>query len=384
MNRTLIKNLLTLKPKECHRSYAIMTRAKHRAGIPVSEAPKPKKIQQTTTNKELGPEQKAQLQARLQNLHFRKPAGINERLVKVTKEIVQPENPHLIKVAVIGAANAGKSTLVNKIVGEEISGVSPKAHTTRERILAVLSENNHQVVFLDTPGVIPDHNHAKMNRTLSTSSWRALDEADHVLVVVDAGRSLQPKARVTEDFLLERLKDLNIPATLIFNKMDLIYEDRESLSEVQERYVQGYTQFKNTLHISAVYEEGLTQVKNILFEHSTAKPWIYPVEQKTEMADLKRVEEMIRIQFFKRLHQYIPYMLKQENAGWTVLKDGTLRIDQNVYVERDSQQKIVVGTNGRIINSVVEEARDQISKAFNRPVKLFLQVKTRKNNISNQ
>jgi GTPase Era involved in 16S rRNA processing len=96
------------------------------------------------------------------------------------------------------------------------------------------------------------------------------------------------------------------------------------------------------------------------------------------MPDLKRVEELIRIQFFKRLHQYIPYMLKQENAGWTDMKDGTLRIDQNIYVERDSQQKIVIGHQGRIINSVVEEARTQISQALKRPVKLFIQVKTRK------
>ncbi|KAI9275185.1 P-loop containing nucleoside triphosphate hydrolase protein [Helicostylum pulchrum] len=108
-----------------------------------------------------------------------KKKGITERMVKVNRNVIQPENPHLIKVAVIGAANAGKSTLVNKIVGEEVSGVSPKAHTTRERILAVLTQDNYQVVFLDTPGVIPDHNHAKMNRVLSTSSWRALDEADY-------------------------------------------------------------------------------------------------------------------------------------------------------------------------------------------------------------
>ena len=97
------------------------------------------------------------------------------------------------------------------------------------------------------------------------------------------------------------------------------------------------------------------------------------------MADLKRVEGLIRIEFFKRLHQYIPYMLKQENVGWTILRDGTLRIDQNVYVERDSQQKIVVGKGGSIINNVVHDAREEISKAFDRPVKLFIQVKTRKN-----
>lgn len=404
MNRTF-KHAFTQYIPECihHRSYAIMSRAKHRAGIPVNETPKvvsakktlkskktspgsvtgwnkaPSNIQQQQTNDS---HQRLQLQQRLEHLQFRKPAGISERLIKVTKEIDQPENPHLIKVAVIGAANAGKSTLVNKIVGEEISGVSPKAHTTRERILAVLSEKNYQVVFLDTPGVIPDHNHAKMNRTLATSSWRSLDEADYVLVVVDASRSLQPKARITEEFLLDRLRDLNIPATLVFNKMDLIYEDHDLLAEVEERYIKGYPHIKNTLHISAVYEEGLTDVKKILFDASPAKPWVYPAGQKTEVADLKRVEEMIRIQFFKRLHQYIPYMLKQENVGWTELKDGTLRIDQNVYVERDSQQKIVVGTNGRIINTVVEEAREQISKAFNRPVKLFIQVKTRKPNHS--
>ncbi|GAA5795034.1 hypothetical protein HPULCUR_000385 [Helicostylum pulchrum] len=321
MNRTLLfRNAFTLTRKECQRSYAIMTRAKHRAGIPVAEPTKPKKVPRPT------PEIVAKKPIDTQ---FRKPAGITERMVKVNRDVIQPENPHLIKVAVIGAANAGKSTLVNKIVGEEVSGVSPKAHTTRERILAVLTQDNYQVVFLDTPGVIPDHNHAKMNRVLSTSSWRALDEADYVLVVVDAQRSIQPKARVTEDFLLKRLSDLEIPATLIFNKMDLIEEDREILKEVEERYTTGYPHFKKTLHISAVYEEGLTEVKEILFEESKAKDWMYPVEQKTEMADLKRVEEMIRIQFFKRLHQYIPYMLKQENVGWTELRDGTLRIDQN-------------------------------------------------------
>lgn len=115
-----------------------------------------------------------------------------------------------------------------------------------------------------------------------------------------------------------------------------------------------------------------------MFEQTSSKPWIYPGDQKTEVADLKRVEDMIRIEFFRRLHQYIPYMIKQENVGWTELKDGTLRIDQNVYVERESQQKIVIGHHGRIINAVVEDARTQISKALKRPIKLFIQVKTRK------
>ncbi|KAG2190721.1 hypothetical protein INT46_004349 [Mucor plumbeus] len=406
MNCTLLLKNLSLSTRiECfqQRSYAIMSRAKHRAGLPVEASATfgKKAIPKKTTKKpatkdsskwrttgyfnkqhEHADEEitRALLKSRLENMNFRKPAGINERLIKVQqqREIVQPANPHLLKVAVIGAANAGKSTLINKIVGEEVSGVSPKAHTTRERILAVYSHGDYQIVFLDTPGVIPDHNHAKMNRTLATSSWRSLDEADHVVVVVDAGRSIQPQARVTEEFILSRLHDMNIPATLIFNKMDLLYEDRNLLEEVADRYTKGYPNFKKTLYISAVYEEGLEKVKNILYEESPQKQWIYPADQKTEMPDLKRVEELIRIQFFKRLHQYIPYMLKQENAGWTDMKDGTLRIDQNIYVERDSQQKIVIGHQGRIINSVVEEARTQISQALKRPVKLFIQVKTRK------
>ncbi|KAI7899428.1 GTP-binding protein Era [Cokeromyces recurvatus] len=315
---------------------------------------------------------------------MRKPAGINERLIKVPKIIVQPNNPHLLKVALIGPANAGKSTLVNKLIGEEISGVSQKAHTTRERVVGILTENDYQVVFLDTPGVIPDRNHAKMNRTLATSSWRSLDEADHILVVVDAQRSLQPQARKVEEFILKQLQNVHIPATLIFNKMDLINEDNELLKEVKDRYNSGYSHFKRTLDITAINNEGIETIKNILFEESPAKPWIFPADQKTEMSDLKRVEEIIRIELFKRLHQYLPYMLKQENAGWTVLKDGTLRIDQHVYVERDSQQKIVIGQNGRIIDTVIEKARKQISQAFNRPIKLFIQVKTRKNSIISQ
>ncbi|OBZ81622.1 GTPase Era [Choanephora cucurbitarum] len=356
-----------------HRAYAIMSRAKAKAGLLEQKLP--------TLSKQVKP--KPVKQAHNELMPFRKPAGLKERLVKVNTSIVQPENPHLLKVAVIGAANAGKSTLVNRLVGEQISGVSPKAHTTRERILAVLTEANQQIVFLDTPGIIPDRNHAKMNRTLATSSWRSLDEADHLLIVVDASRAIQPQAQSAEEFLLDQLvKQQNnkepLPATLILNKMDLMYKENGQLDHVVQRYLKGYHSIQKTLYTSAVYEEGLCSLKELLFSYSQPAQWLFPADQKTEMPDLKRVEEMIRIEFFKRLHQYIPYMLRQENAGWTELSDGTLRIDQNVYVERDSQQKIVIGQNGRIINKVVEEARKHISHAFNRPVQLFIQVKTRR------
>ncbi|KAG0177962.1 hypothetical protein DFQ28_004932 [Apophysomyces sp. BC1034] len=308
-----------------------------------------------------------------------RPASLAERLITVSSKIQQPSNPHLLKVAVIGAANAGKSTLVNGLVGEEISVVSSKAHTTRERVLAVLSQNNNQVVFLDTPGIIPDNNHAKMNRMLATSAWRSLDEADHIVIVVDGPWSLSSNSRMSEDFLLTRLKETRLPATLVFNKMDLLDNKDTVLKDVTERYKSSYPYINQALYVSALDSINLDKIKDTLFKHCQPKPWIYPAEQKCEMPTLKRVEELIRVEFFKRLHQYIPYMLKQENVGWTELENGTLRIDQNVYVERESQQKIVIGANGMIINQVVENARTQISQALRRPVQLYIQIKTRKN-----
>ncbi|KAF7727180.1 hypothetical protein EC973_007955 [Apophysomyces ossiformis] len=310
-----------------------------------------------------------------------RPASLTERLIKVSTKVIQPDNPHLLKVAVIGAANAGKSTLVNSLVGEEVSVVSSKAHTTRERVLAVLSQDNNQVVFLDTPGVIPDNRHAKMNRTLATAAWRTLDEADHIAIVVDGPWALTPSSRTTEDFLLSRLKDMETPATLIFNKMDLLDHDYTKLQDVMLRYQSSYPFIKNVLYVSAINDVNLDETKSTLFNYCQPKPWIYPAEQTCEMPPLKRVEELIRVEFFKRLHQYIPYMLKQENVGWTELENGTLRIDQNIYVERESQQKIVIGANGMVINRVVENARTQISRALRRPIQLYIQVKTRKNSF---
>ncbi|KAI9499556.1 P-loop containing nucleoside triphosphate hydrolase protein [Zychaea mexicana] len=314
----------------------------------------------------------------LEQLTPRQPAGLAERMVKVSRTIKQPENPHLLRVAVLGAANAGKSTLVNAIVGEDVSVVSGKAHTTRDRVLAVLTEANHQVVFLDTPGVVPDNRHAKMNRTLVTTSWRSLDEADHVILLVDGHWALSSHEKKADMLILDRLRDLNIPTTLIFNKMDLIDYDENELAEVSTKYESGCPVISKTLYVSALDGEGLDILKKELLDASKPKPWIYPPEQKSDMPALKRAEELIRVEFFKRLHQYIPYMLKQENVGWTETEDGVLRIDQNVYVERESQQRIVVGANGAVINRVVSDARAQISKAFNRPVKLFIQVKTKK------
>ncbi|KAI9277643.1 P-loop containing nucleoside triphosphate hydrolase protein [Sporodiniella umbellata] len=352
-----------------------MARAKSRAGIPfgttVDRDPSKRIRGLTPKRAQVDP-------GYFKNTVFKKPAGLSERLVQVPQDITQPLNPHSLKVAVIGAANAGKSTLINTLIGEEVLGVSSKAHTTRERVLAVLSENNHQIVFLDTPGVIPENNHAQMNRTLATSSWRSLDEADFAMIVVDAHWCLNEKARRTEDFLLSRLHDLYIPAVLVFNKMDLVQNDPGLLEKVKGRYQEGYWGIQKVCYTSALQEPQLDRLKKVLFAQAKPQAWLYPAEQKIEMPSLKRVEEIIRVEFFKRLHDYLPYMIKQENVGWTEIGSDQLVIDQNVYVERESQMKIVVGARGNIINQVVLNAREKIARAFGKQVRLNLQLKTRK------
>ncbi|KAI7881976.1 GTP-binding protein Era [Lichtheimia hyalospora FSU 10163] len=348
----------------------VMASGSHKKSIPLG-APSLSKVATTTRTSAMRPSFP---------INPRQPAGLAERLVKVHTDIQQPPNPHLLRVAVMGAANAGKSTLVNGIVGEDISVVSHKAHTTRERILGVLTDGDHQLVFLDTPGVVPDNRHARMNRTLVTSSWRSLDEADHVILLVDGSWALSTEKQKADELILARLRELTLPTTLVINKMDKLDEiaNQERLEAIVARYKEACPCIDNIIYTSALHGDGLESVKNDLFVRAKPKPWLYPKEFKNDMPDLKRAEELIRVEFFKRLHQYIPYMLKQENMGWTELPDGSLRIDQHVYVERESQLKIVVGANGAVIDRVIADARVQIAKALKRPVHLYIQVKTKK------
>ncbi|ORX59753.1 GTP-binding protein Era [Hesseltinella vesiculosa] len=351
------------------RSYAIMTRAKRQAGIPLRDRPAPAKAAVPSKATRTKPAQPIR--------HPPSPATMTERLVKPIQPFDQPDNPHLLKVALLGAPNAGKSTLINKLIGEEISIVSSKSHTTRDRILAILSEDNHQVIFLDTPGIVAPKSKQLVHRSVSTSSWRALDEVDHVMIIIDGRHVGTDTSLMTQEYMLNRLQGLQLPATLVINKMDAL-EDHSALDDLTHTFQQSYPHLRRVLYVSALYEEGLEKIKSALFEQTQPKAWLYPPQQRVEMAELKRVEEVIRGEFFKRLHQYLPYMLKQENVDWTVLPNGALRIEQNVFVERDSQHKIVVGTNGAIIDQVVRHATKTLCSAFQRPVKLFIQVKTKR------
>ncbi|RUS17320.1 prokaryotic type K homology domain-containing protein [Endogone sp. FLAS-F59071] len=195
-----------------------------------------------------------------------------------------------------------------------------------------------------------------------------------VMVVVDVAKMLYASRTLSDDYLLERLQKYSIPGTL----MDLLTNKADAES-VAKKFNEKYPYFKKTLFVSALEKTDLAEIKDVLFAEALPRDWLFPADQTSEMSDLHLVEDFIRAEFFKRLHQYLPYLLKQENVGWTELPDGTLRIDQTVYVERESQRKIVVGTNGVVINGVVKDATREIRKALGRCVTLFIQVKNREN-----
>ncbi|KAL1920305.1 uncharacterized protein VTP21DRAFT_1451 [Calcarisporiella thermophila] len=299
-------------------------------------------------------------------------ADVTTKLPKVFKQFEQPPDPHLIRVSIVGPANAGKSTLLNRLVGDNISPVTERPQTTRERIVGVLTEGNKQIVFLDTPGIIPGKNIHRYNRELINSSWHSLKEADHVLIMVDAQKVR--RSTFAEDYLFQRLSGFEVPATLVFNKMDTV-EDRAALEPITAKFQTQYPYIKRVLFISA--RENVDPIKDALVSEAKPGNWIYPSDARTDLADLKRVENVVRAELFKRLSGYLPYIIKQENIGWLHEK-GRLRIDQLLYVDRGSQEKIVVGAEGRVIKEVTLEARKQLSEIFHKPVQLFLQVKSRK------
>ncbi|RIA98820.1 P-loop containing nucleoside triphosphate hydrolase protein [Glomus cerebriforme] len=304
------------------------------------------------------------------------PANVEVTLPKIHKHFEQPENPNLLKIVVLGTPNAGKSTLLNALLGETVSTVSHKAHTTRERIPTVLTEGNKQLIFIDTPGIVPGRNRLKLNRGLINASWHSLNEADHVLVIIDAFRALY-RTTYAESLLFNRLKEYKLPGTLVLNKTDLLANSKKSIPSIYKKFTVQYPYFKHKTSISALKRIGITELKNTLFSNTYPHDWIYPPGQKIDMPDSKRVEDFIRAEIYERLRDNLPYVVRQENVGWTNLPNNVLRIDQNIYVDNPSQMKILIGANGTIIKTIGVRAATKLSAVFNKTVRLYLTVKTK-------
>ncbi|KAF9112796.1 Era Like 12S Mitochondrial RRNA Chaperone 1 [Mortierella sp. AM989] len=348
------------------------------ASEPISATLPPETLSQdaansVSTNRRSGPDRSIPI--------FASPADMTIRLPKATRDFDQPENAEIAKIAIIGSPNVGKSTIVNDLVKSTVSIVSIRPHTTRERIKAVMTHENKQIVFYDTPGVVPEKNISRLNRELVTASWKAIEDADHLLVVMDCNKLLE-HSLITESYIFQRLKEFEnrIPATLIFNKVDLVKGRDEKLQEFVHDYNQQFPNFIKTIFTSAQSPMvGIQELRSHLLSLTQPGPWLYPADQKSDQADLSRVEDMIRSELYAILK--VPYNVKQVNVGWTELEDDVLRIDQNLVVERPGLKKIIVGTNGSVIRDLTLNARQHIGKALQRRVMLNLQVKVKPKKI---
>jgi GTP-binding protein Era len=273
-------------------------------------------------------------------------------------------------VALIGAPNAGKSTLLNQLVGTKVSIVTHKVQTTRALVRGIATHGTAQIVFIDTPGIFKPRR--RLDTAMVTTAWGGAKDADIVLVLIDAERGIKGDA----DAILERLKDVQQPMVLVLNKVDRVKpETLLTLTKVANERVS----FQRTFMVSALTGSGCKDLLDYLAETLPAGPWYYPEDQISDLPMRQLAAEITREKLYLRLHQELPYSSHVETEKWEEKKDGSVRIEQVIYVERDSQKKIVLGHKGETIRAIGQAARKEIGEILEQKVHLFLFVKVREN-----
>ncbi len=273
-------------------------------------------------------------------------------------------------VALIGATNAGKSTLVNRLVGAKVTIVSHKVQTTRAIIRGIAIHDNTQIVFLDTPGIFRPRR--RLDRAMVTTAWGGAKDADVIVLLVDSERGLKGDAEA----ILEGLKEVPQPKVLLLNKIDRVRP--EELLELAAAANEAVS-FERTFMISALNGSGCEDLMDYLAAALPEGPWYYPEDQISDLPMRQLAAEITREKLFLRLHQELPYASHVETEKWEERKDGSVRIEQVIYVERDSQKKIALGKGGEAIKAISTAARKEISEILEQPVHLFLFVKVRGN-----
>jgi GTPase len=276
-------------------------------------------------------------------------------------------------IALIGAPNAGKSTLINALVGAKVAIVSHKVQTTRALLRAIATAGNAQLVFIDTPGIFAPKR--RLDRAMVTNAWAGAQDADITGALIDA-KLFNDAQGIDEqtDALLARLHELRGAKILLINKIDVV-EKSTLLALV--RAANDRVAFDATFMISALTGDGVADVKDWLAAHVPAGPWHYPEDQITDAPLRQLAAEITREKLYLRLHQELPYQSTVETDQWKELKDGSTRIEQTIYVERESQRKIVLGKGGATIKAIGAQARREIAEMVEAPVHLFLFVKVR-------
>jgi GTP-binding protein Era len=274
-------------------------------------------------------------------------------------------------VAVLGAPNAGKSTLVNRAVGQKVSIVSPKVQTTRARVLGIVNHGATQVVLMDTPGIFAPKR--RLDRAMVAAAWGGAGDADRIVLIVDAARR-----KLDEDTrrIIAGLRQQNRKAILALNKIDIVPREK-LLGLTAELNAEGI--FSDTFMISAETGDGVPDLLDHLAAAMPEGPHHFPEDQVTDAPMRSLAAEITREHLFRRLHQELPYSLTVETESWEEFDDGSAKVQQTIFVAKDGQKAIVVGKGGERIKAVREAAQAELERIMERRVHLFLFVKVRGN-----
>lgn len=284
-------------------------------------------------------------------------------------------------VAVLGAPNAGKSTLVNALVGAKVAAVTQKVQTTRALVRGIAMRDEAQLVLIDTPGVFAPRR--RLDRAMVAAAWSAIEGADVVLHVVDASAHIGEGRKAADAHSVEdsaaiaaKLKQMQIAAILVINKVDAVA--RPALLELTAKLVaEGL--YTDVMMIAAKKGDGVDDLAKLLAERAPDGPWLFPEDQTMDAPARVLAAEITREKAFLRLHDELPYELIVETEAWEERKDGSVKIDQTIFVARESQRKIAIGAKGQSIKTIGELARKEMETALGRRVHLFLHVKLREN-----
>lgn len=273
-------------------------------------------------------------------------------------------------VALLGAPNAGKSTITNNFVGSKVSIVSPKAQTTRTTVKGIGIWGNSQIIFLDTPGIFKPKR--RLDRAMVASAWGGVSDADMTVLVVDAKRGFDDETKA----IIQKLSENHLEAVLVLNKIDLVNEEKllKLCAELNEAYP-----FKETFMISAMDGKGTDDFYQYLADNLPESPWFYPEEQMSDLPLKLLAAEIVREKLFLYLRQELPYALTVEPELWERREDNSVRAEMTIYVERDSQKQIVLGRGGAMIKKIGQAARRELEDLLEDRIHLFLFVKVREN-----
>jgi len=280
------------------------------------------------------------------------------------------EEPRCGFAALVGAPNAGKSTLLNQLVGAKVSIVSRKAQTTRALVRGIAIDGAAQIVLVDTPGIFKPKR--RLDRAMVASALSGATDADVAALLVDARRGVDEETQA----ILPRLAKLRAPKLLVLNKIDLVARERllALAADLNARM-----KFEQTFMVSALTGDGVADLRAALGRMMKPSPWLYPEDQLSDAPLRLLAAEITREKLYERLHDELPYQSTVETESWTNQKDGSARIEQTIYVARDGQKKIVLGEGGRTIKAIGQAARREIAEAAEQKVHLFLFVKVREN-----